>query len=51
MANKLRLLRYRRRDGGLHSRQNLTERHARAALRIEDADERLAALRHIANGA
>ena len=47
VANKLRLLRLRPACGELLRKYELTERHARALLRLEDEDARLAALRHI----
>lgn len=48
VANKLRLLRLSPACGDLLRQAELTERHARALLRLEDEEERLAALRHIA---
>ena len=47
VANKLRLLRPSPACGELLRKYELTERHARALLRLEDEDARLAALRHI----
>ncbi len=47
VANKLRLLRLSPACGELLRKYELTERHARALLRLEDEDARLAALRHI----
>ena len=47
VANKLRLLRLSPACGELLRKYELTERHARALLRIENEEERLAALRHI----
>ena len=47
VANKLRLLRLSPACGELLRKYELTERHARALLRLEDEDTRLAALRHI----
>ena len=47
VANKLRLLRLSGECGELLRKYELTERHARALLRLEDEDARLAALRHI----
>ena len=48
LANKLRLLRLSPACRELLVRNGLTERHARCLLRLEDEEERLAALRHIA---
>lgn len=47
VANKLRLLRLSPACTTLLRQAELTERHARALLRLEDEEERLAALRHI----
>ena len=47
VANKLRLLRLSPACGELLRQYGLTERHARALLRLEDEESRLAALRHI----
>ncbi len=47
VANKLRLLRLSPACGELLRKYELTERHARALLRLEGEDARLAALRHI----
>lgn len=47
VANKLRLLRLSPACGELLRKYELTERHARVLLRLEDEDTRLAALRHI----
>ena len=49
LANKLRLLRLSPACRELLVRKGLTERHARCLLRLEDEEERLAALRHIAD--
>ena len=49
LANKLRLLRLSPACRELLVRNALTERHARCLLRLEDEEERLAALRHIAD--
>ena len=49
LANKLRLLRLSPACRELLLRNALTERHARCLLRLEDEEERLAALRHIAD--
>jgi len=49
VANKLRLLRLSGDCCRLLRENALTERHARAVLRLEDEEERLAALRHIAS--
>ena len=48
VANKLRLLRLSPACAALLREAELTERHARALLRLEDEEERLDALRHIA---
>ena len=48
LANKLRLLRLSPACRELLVQNGLTERHARCLLRLEDEEERLAALRHIA---
>ena len=48
VANKLRLLRLSQACRELLLSAGLTERHARALLRLEDEEERLAALGHIA---
>lgn len=47
LANKLRLLRLSPACRELLVKNGLTERHARCLLRLEDEEERLAALRHI----
>lgn len=47
VANKLRLLRLSGRCVELLRQYGLTERHARALLRLEDDDARVAALKHI----
>ena len=47
LANKLRLLRLSPECCHLLTEHGLTERHARALLRLEDEEERLDALRHI----
>lgn len=47
VANKLRLLRLSDRCVELLRQYNLTERHARALLRLEGEEDRLAALEHI----
>ena len=47
VANKLRLLRLDREAVDLLRQYALTERHARALLRLEDRESQLAALRHI----
>lgn len=47
VANKLRLLRLGENCGQLLRSYGLTERHARALLRLEGEERRLAALRHI----
>ena len=47
VANKLRLLRLSDECGELLRKYELTERHARALLRLEDDEARLAALKHI----
>ena len=49
LANKLRLLRLSPACRELLVRNGLTERHARCLLRLEDEEERLVALRHIAD--
>ena len=49
LANKLRLLRLSPSCRELLVQNGLTERHARCLLRLEDEEERLAALRHIAD--
>ena len=49
LANKLRLLRLSPACRKILIEHHLTERHARALLRLEAEEERLAALRHIAN--
>lgn len=49
LANKLRLLRLSPDCRELLVKHGLTERHARCLLRLEDEEERLAALRHIAD--
>ena len=48
LANKLRLLRLGEQCQSLLVEHHLTERHARALLRLEDETERLSALQHIA---
>ena len=48
LANKLRLLRLSPTCRRLLEESGLTERHARCLLRLEDEEERLSALRHIA---
>lgn len=48
VANKLRLLRLSDACAALLRQNELTERHARALLRLSDEEERLDALRHIA---
>lgn len=48
IANKLRILRLTEEERDLILSENLTERHARALLRIDDIEERKRALRHIA---
>lgn len=48
LANKLRLLRLSPACCRILAERNLTERHARALLRLPDESERLSALRHIA---
>ena len=48
IANKLRLLRLSEPERALIIERGLSERHARAVLRLNDPDERLAALREIA---
>lgn len=47
VANKLRLLKLSGEEAQSILEEGLTERHARALLRIKDADRRAAALRHI----
>ena len=47
VAHKLRLLRLSSACGELLRKYNLTERHARALLRLEDDEARLAAVKHI----
>lgn len=47
VANKLRLLRLSEGCGQLLHQYGLTERHARAVLRLEGEDRRLAALKHM----
>ena len=47
MANKLRLLRLEEPVAEALHRYGLTERHARALLRLEDPEQRLAAVEHI----
>lgn len=47
VANKLRLLRLSPACGELLRKYELTERHARALLRLENEEDRLAALRHV----
>lgn len=47
IANKLRLLRLGREERELILRHGLSERHARALLRISDPDERMSALREL----
>ena len=47
LANKLRLLRLSDACKSILTEANLSERHARSLLRLEDEEERLAALRHI----
>ncbi len=47
LANKLRLLRLSEQCVDLLRRFDLTERHARAALRLQDEEQRLSALRHM----
>ena len=49
LANKLRLLRLSNECREILTAHSLTERHARALLRLEDEEERLSAARHIAN--
>jgi ParB family chromosome partitioning protein len=49
VANKLRLLRLSPACRELLVGNDLSERHARCLLRLEDESERLAALRHIAD--
>ena len=48
LANKLRLLRLGEECRAVLTEANLTERHARALLRLEEERERLAAAKHIA---
>lgn len=48
VANKLRLLRLSYEEQRLILESGLTERHARAALRIEDTQKRLETIRHLA---
>lgn len=48
MANKLRLLRLSPACRAILVENNLTERHARCLLRLEDPEERLAAAKHFA---
>ena len=48
LANKLRLLRLGEQCRQILVEHHLTERHARALLRLEDEDERLKAAKHIA---
>ncbi len=48
IANKLRLLRFSENEKELVISSGLTERHARAALRLDDPKKREAALRHMA---
>ncbi len=50
LANKLRLLRLSPACADLLVRSGLSERHARALLRLQDEGERLAALQHIIAG-
>lgn len=50
LANKLRLLRLSPECCRLLVENGLTERHARALLRLEDEEERLDALRHMIRG-
>ena len=47
IANKLRLLRFTDEERALILDNSLTERHARALLRLKNETERLAALRHV----
>ena len=47
VSNKLRLLRFSAKERRLFAENGLTERHARALLRIEDETSRLGALMHI----
>ena len=49
LANKLRLLRLSPACREVLTANGLTERHARALLRLEDEEERLSAVRHIAS--
>ena len=48
LANKLRLLRLGKQCREILVQQHLTERHARALLRLEDENERVKAAKHIA---
>lgn len=48
IANKLRLLRLGEEERSIITKAGLTERHARALLRLEDSGQRLAALRVVA---
>lgn len=48
VANKLRILRLTSRERALILTENLSERHARAVLRIEDTDERCGVIQYIA---
>lgn len=50
VANKLRLLRLSSACTALLREYDLTERHARALLRLTDEEQRLAALKHIGEG-
>lgn len=47
VANKLRLLKLTQRERELITEGHLTERHARAFLRMPDSDERIAAIEHV----
>lgn len=47
VSNKLRLLRFSAKERRLFAENGLTERHARALLRLEDETSRLGALMHI----
>ncbi len=47
VANKLRLLKLSQRERELITEGHLTERHARAFLRMTDPDERIAAIEHV----
>lgn len=49
IANKLRVLRLTDEERSIITENNLTERHARAVLRIKDTDLRLKALKHVAS--